>query len=434
MKIRIPLFKILVLFAVTFFVYNDFNIRMMFGYGILVVSMLGFILFSENRISITREKRIYLLLAFALSFLSIIRNKDESIIFFVLAIDLCACVAVIGEIRINEFISTIKLLMIVSFLMSLYVIIVKIDYSVYTLVFRRMISEQSQIVNMQLLRDGYGISLGGNVVFIDYVLTLGGLLCFNVIMVYKNKLRYRWVYWGCFISCFIGMLFENRKSEILAFLIGVFLCFRVHMSISNIKEKAKARLTTLFIVIISIFFCVYLSSLGFLDRYLIFFERLLGNTHSSGSKVDVTSGRTVLWILALKLFSENPVFGIGWGNFRNYVPSYYNNLQNAHNNYIQILCETGVLGFMLTVIPMIILFVYTVKNKRNFMMKNVGGEPLSMVASISSYGLQISFFALSFLDPCWYKMSFWPFFAIAIMMANGPFYFERERRGLSIYH
>ena len=49
--IRMPLFKVLVFFAVTFFIYNDFNIRMMIGYAVLVMATIAYILFSNSKIA-----------------------------------------------------------------------------------------------------------------------------------------------------------------------------------------------------------------------------------------------------------------------------------------------------------------------------------------------------------------------------------------------
>ena len=415
---RVPLFKVLVIFAVTFFVYNDFNIRMIIGYMILLASTIGYLVFSNTIICIDRVKIAYLLLSVVISALVIIGNHDESIMTFVLAIDLCMLATFVGDIQPCEFRSTIKLLMMVSVLMSLYVILVKLNPAIYTSTISKIISEKSNITNTKQLRDGYGITLGGNVVFIDYVLTLSGLIIANTIMVYKGALKHKWIYWGCLSICFIGMLFENRKSELLAFLIGLLFCFRANVRISSAKERVKLKKTVLLLIIFASTCLLYFASKGYLNRYLVFFERLLNNARNKDTKIDVTSGRTLIWALAFNLFLENPILGIGWGHFEDYVSAIDSNLSNVHNNYLQLLCETGIVGFLLVIIPMILLLINTIKYRKKLTDKNLDRKQLSLVANTTSYGLQVSFLVLSFLDPCWYKMSFWPFFAIAIMMAN----------------
>ena len=173
-SIRVPLFKVLAFFAVTFFIYSDFNIRMMIGYGLLIIAVIAYMLLSNSKIYINKAKRIYFILSVVLSALVMIGNHGDNIVFFVLAIDLCTLVTLVGDIKLDEFKSTVNTLIVVAIMMAVYVVLVKINPSIYESIFKGMISEQSQRINQQLLRDGYGISLGGNVVFIDYVLTLSG--------------------------------------------------------------------------------------------------------------------------------------------------------------------------------------------------------------------------------------------------------------------
>lgn len=66
---------------------------------------------------------------------------------------------------------------------------------------------------------------------------------------------------------------------------------------------------------------------------------------------DITNGRLYFYQFAIKWFKESPVWGIGWDGFK-----YRLNLEqgayvgfisymSAHNVYLQVLCEFGIVGF-----------------------------------------------------------------------------------------
>ena len=68
-------------------------------------------------------------------------------------------------------------------------------------------------------------------------------------------------------------------------------------------------------------------------------------------------------------------------------------------------------------VPLILVFIETVRliriNKRK-----TNREPMVMALNIASFGMQVFFLVLGFLDPCIYKMLFWAIFAMAVMMAD----------------
>ncbi|MGZ4788953.1 MAG: O-antigen ligase family protein, partial [Terriglobales bacterium] len=61
-------------------------------------------------------------------------------------------------------------------------------------------------------------------------------------------------------------------------------------------------------------------------------------------------GRLIVFASAGQLFVKSPVVGIGYGNFRNLMDFDVFDLQanswDAHNLYLQVLAETGILGFL----------------------------------------------------------------------------------------
>ena len=316
---RIPMFTMLLLFTITFFVYNDFGIRMIFGFAALLYVVLGYLIFRNNNIRLTRIKVLYLIMAAAMTVLPFTGTAENPTV-YVLAIDICALAAIIGDVRRSEMALAYKVLAGFSVLIALYVIAVRIEPNIYFNGVSRFITQESRDMNSQLLRDGYGITLGGNVVFIDYVLSLCGLLTFNMIMAYKGKLRNKLVYWGILGIGALGMLIVNRKSELLAYMIAVFFCYLIHMSFCTPQEKRKIlRITAVFLAAAA-GGLVLLGMAGFLNRYLVFIQRLLSNYQGTGIKADVSSGRTSLWKLAFVLFLDHPFFGIGWRMFHGYLP------------------------------------------------------------------------------------------------------------------
>jgi O-antigen ligase len=59
--------------------------------------------------------------------------------------------------------------------------------------------------------------------------------------------------------------------------------------------------------------------------------------------------RTVFFSDGMKLFRNNPVFGNGMGSFESLVCGYqdfYYETKYFHNNYIQVLLDNGIIGFI----------------------------------------------------------------------------------------
>lgn len=97
--------------------------------------------------------------------------------------------------------------------------------------------------------------------------------------------------------------------------------------------------------------------LGLIALYLMSFQvsairTLLQRFMTAGQDSQMRT-RFKMWGLALELFRKNPVMGIGWGGYKHvYAVELYQDWQsagakylNSHNTYLQLLAETGIVGF-----------------------------------------------------------------------------------------
>ncbi|WP_199508895.1 MULTISPECIES: O-antigen ligase family protein [unclassified Psychrobacter] len=138
---------------------------------------------------------------------------------------------------------------------------------------------------------------------------------------YINEKKYKFCYLLFVFLALLAVLLDGARSVTIAY--TIFIIF-----VSIIYRSIRWRLTA-----------VYMSS------WLVY---LLINYSVSSSKTSVlrvlresSSGRLDLWTNAYYCWTQHPIIGCGF-----YQLDYYKNLSaHPHNFYIQILSETGLIGF-----------------------------------------------------------------------------------------
>lgn len=140
------------------------------------------------------------------------------------------------------------------------------------------------------------------------------------------------------ISFYIIML-SGARQAILGFLIVVFLRYALFNKAASFKKV------------------MYLLPAVLLTYFIFSFIINLGSESVNRTVESGIGDRELLYLESIRLFTENPVFGVGLGGFatRNALGSVW-----SHNMILEILCETGLVG---SILLLIIVFSYWRRNK-----------------------------------------------------------------------
>ena len=111
---------------------------------------------------------------------------------------------------------------------------------------------------------------------------------------------------------------------------------------------------------------------------------------------DVTSGRTHFWEIALRIFLDNPTLGVGFDAFGVAFTKYDTwsgvfRVEQAHNEYLQVLAEGGVPGFICVIAFIFFLFRSSLKTIK-------GTAGIGREASIGALAGCIGILIHSFFD------------------------------------
>lgn len=170
-----------------------------------------------------------------------------------------------------------------------------------------------------------------------------------------------------------------------------------------IPKKKWLKLTA---VLCAVAVATWLATVFFPEQmYTIpIFKRLYMTAETLQIGEDVSSGRTALYQHAWKLFKKNPVFGIGWGNYRETVPGTVTlkTELDVHCIYLQVLCEVGVTGF-LCYCPA--LFYTALKTLKEYF-RRIRTEKKSLESKMLGFSLlyQAYFFSTGILDNTLYYL------------------------------
>lgn len=266
----------------------------------------------------------------------------------------------------------------------------------------------------RLSRLGYGAHIANSLTYGPYIISVASLFCLGDMLLDTKlyTLRRTTVYQGLFV---VAILCEGRRGELVGLIIAALVVYVV--STPNSARKVFKRFGGLIAIsLVAVVLITILMRHGYLTRFVNTFD-LLKSGVSTNDLNKLTSSRYYLWENAWNLFTINPIFGIGWGNFSNNVVSVAN---NVHNCYLQFLCEIGIVGFLLIIIPMLSLFIGSLRKLKVIVHGNSRNN-IEGVFLILSVGMQVYFLLLFALDPVFYKGYFHLLYIILIVIYDFSF-------------
>lgn len=171
--------------------------------------------------------------------------------------------------------------------------------------------------------------------------------------IFSDEKKERFKYFIMSLLMFLALLGTQSRAPLLAVFIAVPILYYMSYRRTETNMKLKIKNTMIRVSVIAVTFFI----LGFIFRDIILpgtFDRI-EMLFASLSKVQGTVYlRVVLWGAAINVFLENPIFGVGIGNYKvvsSLLPElrfnpvwYYIKGFSTHNVVLQYLAETGIVG------------------------------------------------------------------------------------------
>lgn len=158
------------------------------------------------------------------------------------------------------------------------------------------------------------------------------------------------------ISC--SIMLSGSRASLLIMSITLFIMI---MFGQGKRYRAKALVSTCFINAASYVTVIFMKSAVLSQIKIDVISR-------TGTFTTSVFDRLKFWAVALKIFKQSPVTGSGYGTFFTEYANNYDNIglfsRYAHNHYLQLLSETGIIGFSLFIIFLLMVFIPVLKNIR----------------------------------------------------------------------
>lgn len=428
--VHVPLALITTLFALYFFVFADLDISMLFPYvamgAILIISVMF-----DQRIYCSNITLAYFFLSFvALFFFTMPYSRHEfDVLTVILSMVLCALLSFFSRPNKKEINNILKIITLTGSFVSLYVIIIAIYPNLYIDYLSNFIAEKSSTNTIRMLRLKYGVMIGGNVTLVNQILVLSMLILINKYFIYDVKEGKAKAVLMILLG-FCAVFLVNRKGELLAFLLVIVYALLFGGSIGQNTRFRKALKYVLIGIMALTILTVVAVRMGLADRYLRFIFYFTTN-----NREEMFSGRLELWGIGFKLFAEHPIFGIGWGNTKYHINMFNSAnqtyIENVHCILLQLLAETGLIGTTLYMIPV----VYIIRQMKKTVNQLKGISNVSVLPKLlASVALEYQLFLLinGMIDSTWHRISFWPFYAVSIIMGVAAKRIAIEYRDISV--
>ena len=431
-----PLFAVLVVFLLGFFLLGDFDIRYIYAYAVLgVLLVVGVVLSGVWRPGkglkqtaqaiwnkVTPLKACFLFLAFVTALFTVLPNSNICHLVISLTISMLVFTAYLLFMEPTErgIRRAFVAIHVISLLFVAYIMLVKLCPEFYWNNIYPYLSEMVQEQADKLLPMGYGVPVGGSSTYTDYLMAIALLVNVGEIFIEgapKSRKRFAFIIVSSALYA-SAILLMGRRSEVLALGAAGVMILLLHAKPSDKEDALRRWGAILGILLVTVIILIPFVKGGDMDRYDAFF----GEEITEQTANQLTSGRTELWEKAWELFKEKPIFGIGWEQFMN------NNTFNheVHNTYLQWLCESGVVGFVLLMTPTMFMYAMTFKRTIRYRKKDRAVSYAVKQMNFVSLGMQTFLLAVNLVDPAYYHLNYFCFYALVIGLDDTAARLEKE--------
>ena len=272
------------------------------------------------------------------------------------------------------------------------------------------LSNESFEYAKRMIMEGYSGVIGGRISLSITYIVCGLAICLGRFFDGKKK-----GYLVLALYLFIAVICTNRRSELLACICAFVVIFYMR------ANKEKKKLLLLIVCVAAVLLAILIILVA---KHVITYNgdnRLIKSFFGLFNGEDISNGRIALYRIAWQLFCSNPITGIGFGNFQRYGSQQIQQVSNVHNIYLQLLCETGILG---TIIIMSALIFLTVKLYNNF---KEAKKKINFDSSYFSMYMMIFILVLGLFDNPIFQDTFWLLLCFIITCG---FYNKYEIRGV----
>ncbi|WP_460267177.1 O-antigen ligase family protein [Clostridium tertium] len=143
----------------------------------------------------------------------------------------------------------------------------------------------------------------------------------------------------------LTLLLIGKRGHGLFFALS--FCIMILFNEKSRQKRIRSIIKWLFISVI-----VFILIIVFIPQVNTLFIRLTMVSNN------VTSGREGLYQIAFDMFKRSPIIGNGYGSFAREVNFTF---AGVHNDYLQILAENGVFGFLIMIGFNLYCYIYSIK-------------------------------------------------------------------------
>lgn len=187
--------------------------------------------------------------------------------------------------------------------------------------------------------------------------------------------------WAMLAFLFLSLMLTGKRFHLAAAVLVPCVCAVMgetgEKRLSRIRKLAVLGVVGLVLAIIAMNFLTFIPVV----------KRLTDTVIGVLNGEDISSGRGKLYAFAWELFRNHPVLGVGWSQYPDLMVGVVTKItpMDVHNIYLQLLAETGIVGFVLMVVPMVLTFWETLVllNRRLKRGSSTPGEISALLFSLS---------------------------------------------------